>query len=237
MELINNFAEQLATLKERASKKLVDIASMMLIAAKLITRSYSYEYWFRNREETVVSQYKLALLLAKEIRRRLPYLPSSFVLVDRRNIKIYVVRDRRVILRYVSACIRKLNETNSLRLGVTVEYDQTFTGYVASGKVCVITLTYMAAVSVNINPYKVFKYLGEILTFMCSLSKFSPYIIPLTEEQTTELGRIQATNRDLENRGERVVIPDNIPISTLPLYSTNRMVTRNERQHYHLSSN
>ncbi len=228
----NDFYDKLTTLKGRAQQKLADICAEALLSVKLTTRALTYSFSFLNRDDYLLSQFRLAALILKEVKRRIPYLPNQFFSVDRRGITFMVVRDQKVIQKYVDFCCSRLLKAKCLFIHPSVYLDQTFTGYTATGKVVVVRFDYQNTCRNNGNPYRIFLYLRNLIEFACNLSRYAPCINSLTDAEVAAIIAFQKTERSQTSLAATAAT---LPQSTLPYYSTQRMLRKNERYDYRVT--
>lgn len=230
----NDFYDKLTTLKSKSQQKLSDLCTEAVSAIKLSTRALTFSFSFSNRDEYLLSQFRLAALIHKEVKRRIPYLPTQFFSVDRRGVTFMVVREEGVVKKYVDFCCAKMLQAKCLFLHPTVFVDQTFTGYTATGKVVVVRFDYQNSCRNSGNPYRIFLYLRNLIEFACNLSRYAPCINPLTDDEVAAIIAFQKLDRS-RDPSEPARGLETLPQSTLPYYSTQRMLRKNERYNYRLT--
>lgn len=233
-----------------SKRRLCGIARTMLVEAGLIGKSYTYDFEFDKRDSAVYSQYKLALLVAKEARRRLPFLATNrhFFQVDRSSVRLYVARDPEVIKRYVNKIKAKLYESHAELVSLSVESDVIFSGFNVVAKPTIVVMRFsevprgdILSSSPNslvgpdgyksVNPYRIFLHLEDILQFITALAKYSYSVKTLSQE---ELDRLRAVQNEFSSGrlSYQTSVPIDIPVAIEPMYRTARMRRKNEHITY-----
>lgn len=228
---VTQFADRLLSAQGMAARKLSDIAHEILLAKRLITRTYSYSFEFSSRETYLYSEAKLCLLLIKEVKKKLPFLSENnlFLSSSRTALRITVARRKDVVERYMRRMMSKVTAAKANILTYDVSEDLMLTGWTATGRHTVITFLFQDMTNSgrnkrpSVNPFRIFLMLDEIVKFICNLARYAPIKCTLTTEEAERVLEFQRTSTP------ETVMPDDFPISLYPMYRTGRMIRTNER--------
>lgn len=228
---VSQFADKLLSAKGMAAQKLSELVHEILLAKRLITRTYSYSFEFSSRETYLYSEAKLCLLLIKEVKKKLPFLSENnlFLSSSRTAMRITVARRKDVVERYLRMLVAKMDRSQAKIFSYDVSEDLMLTGWTATGRHAVVTFLFQDMTNSgrnkrpSVNPFRVFLMLDEIVKFICNMARYAPMKCTLTGAEADRVLEFQRTSTT------ETVMPDDFPISVYPMYQTARMVRTNER--------
>lgn len=239
--------QRLDNIKLEAKRKLGEFARLILKKKKLVPKNFEGEVDFVNRN-AAYGYFKIFALLVKELKKRRPYLSleevNSFIGVSRKGLVIKISRGAngtKLLDRYKRVLTREMVVLGLDKiLTFSTDEDFIFSGYTPTGSVSRLHIKFPeegsrsnVSAEERQNPYKMLLILDNLIQIMMSLSKYATVTRELSDETIQQIAQRQSTVR----RGRGNSVPDdNMESSALPLYSTNRMIVRNEHRTYGVSN-